>query len=210
MGAGFLLCVMTESGGRMNNSRWHCALICVGALLLGGAFPPALAAQTPPDLHTAALTLLAGTTRDGYSVRDATSEGDALTVCLSVPLDALAADNWMGAERVVEAVRAELLALPWQRLSVQAWDEESGTCKPLSDFAAYPPATQPIEDPMTGIPLPMSDLAGAGANVSETAVAYPLSLAGRTVYLSAGHGLELDRLIVANPEARLSGIHRGP
>lgn len=188
MGAGFLLCVMTESGGRMNNSRWHCALICVGALLLGGAFPPALAAQTPPDLHAAALTLLAGTTRDGYSVRDATSEGDALTVCLSVPLDALAANNWMGAEQVVEAVRAELLALPWQRLSVQAWDEESGTCKPLSDFAAYPPATQPIEDPMTGIPLPMSDLAGAGANVSETAAAYPLSLAGRTVYLSAGHG----------------------
>jgi len=170
------------------NNRWRCALMCVGALFLAGVFPPTLSAQSSSDLRAAALALLAGTTRDGYSVRGVTSEGDALTVCLSVPLDVLAADNWMGAEQAVEAIRTELVALPWQSLSVQAWDEGSGTCKPLSDFAVYPPATTPVEDATAGVPLPVPDLAGAETRMSEAVAAYPLSLAGKTVYLSAGHG----------------------
>ncbi len=122
------------------NNRWRCALMCVGALFLAGVVPPTLSAQTPSDLRAAALALLAGTTRGGYSIHDVTSEGDALTVCLSVPLDALAADNWMGAEQVGRSHSDRACRRSrWQSLSVQAWDE-GGTCKPLSDFAVYPPA----------------------------------------------------------------------
>ncbi|MGC9520559.1 MAG: N-acetylmuramoyl-L-alanine amidase [Anaerolineae bacterium] len=170
----------------------------LGVVLLLGLLICVLQPQTrsiasllPPDLAEEARTLLSdadwgavdaqGATAAELDVLDVTAADGALVVCLRLSIDDLAEDGWMGMERMQDAVRRRLATLEWQQLSVQAWDEATGSCRPLSDFAPYP-TTQ--EEPLRSLALPESSVTPAA--VYETAAAG--SLAGKTVYLSAGHG----------------------
>jgi len=176
-----------------------CVVLLTAVLCLTSGAAGAAALPTPPSppelLDNAALLLgngvapAPGVEGDRIPVHDITAEGDSIAVCLEVPIDDLASDGWLGMERIEESVRNVLVTLTWRSLSVQALDVESGTCRPLSDFA---PTTQP-DQVRPEAKLERADLMAALAaqppalNV-DAAVSYPASLAGKIIYISAGHG----------------------
>lgn len=99
------------------------------------------------------------------------------TVCLAGPTATLAAGEGLEVERLHVAVRRALTPLDWRELHVQAMDGVTGLCLPLSDF--LPRGAERVLEAVSA-PLP----AARPAALTE----FPHSLAGKTVYLSAGHG----------------------
>ncbi len=172
--------------------RSHRTIGWLIAVLAVSLAPSAMAAPLPPDLGRIAATRLSDLNQEGVALRSVVTEGDGLTVCLDVSRDTLAADSWLGIETVTELVRRTLVTLPWRSLSIGAWDEALGACRPLSDFAPRTVLNQESldgSDPLAGIPLPVPVEPNLTPSVvSDSATAYPASLTGRTVYLSAGHG----------------------
>ncbi len=126
-----------------------------------------------------------------------------------MPLDVLAADNWMGAEQAVEAIRTELVALPWQSLSagVGRGAARASRCR-ISLFIRPQPHRLRMLRLAFRCQCPIWPALRRGC--LEVAAAYPLSLAGKTVLLERGPRLVLDRVIVANPECLSIRDHRGP
>jgi len=170
------------------------AVLCLTSGAAKAAAPPDL--PSPPELLATATLLLGsgvapapGAEGGRIAVHSVSAEGESITVCLEVPVDDLAADGWLGMEAIEESVSNALIPLPWQALSVQALDAESGTCRPLSDFA---PATQPdrigLEAELERAGLMAALAAEPPALNADAATMYPASLAGKTVYISAGHG----------------------
>ena len=175
------------------------ALFLTAVLSLTSGAAKAAAPQappSPPELLDSATLLLGngvapahGADGDRIAIHSVSAEDESIVVCLEVPVDDLASDGWLGMERVEESVRDVLLALPWQALSVQALDVESGRCRPLSDFA---PAAQRdqvgLEAELERAGLMAALAAQPPALNVDAAASYPASLAGKTVYVSAGHG----------------------
>ncbi len=137
---------------------------------------PALHAQTPDPAEEVAHLLSALP----WPLVSATMEDGVLSVCLDVPREALAQGEGMGAEAIEDAVAHSLTPVDWQTLHVLGLDE-AGKCRPLSDLlgSGKPPSpplgAAAVEEKITPV-LPPSD--------------FPRSLAGKVVFVSAGHGWE--------------------
>ncbi len=100
-----------------------------------------------------------------------------LRVCLAVPRSALAQGGWSGIEVLTDQVMRALYPLGVVRLSVQAWDPAADRCRPLSDLAPRGQTEAPIVTMETALPAE-----------TQQATAFSRSLAGKTIYVSAGHG----------------------
>jgi N-acetylmuramoyl-L-alanine amidase len=176
-----------------------CVLFLTAVLCMTSGAAEAAALPTPPSppelLDTATLLLGGGVApapgAEGarIPVHDISAEGDSIAVCLEVPIDDLASDGWLGMERIEESVRNILVTLNWQSLSVQALDVESGTCRPLSDFT---PTSLPdqigLKSKLERTGLMAALEAQPPALNADAATMYPASLAGKIIYISAGHG----------------------
>ena len=162
---------------------WREVLIGLMLLAVLGPAPAAGATPVPPDVAGLAHERLSAEIADHAGIRDVTLQDGVVSVCLDIDTETLAADGWMGVERVTDAVRAELMDLMWESLSVAAWDADVRRCRPLSDFA-------PELDLGVGAEGDDVGPAGVGESVQTTAAAGSGvgALAGKTVYVSAGHG----------------------
>ncbi len=127
----------------------------------------------PPDI----IVLLAGAGLH-WEVRETTFVGHMLTVCLDIPLQDLRADNGLGAEMIQTAVQQALTPLDWRELHVETFDPETGACRALSSFLPHTTARQTV--PVIHSPTNVAS--------GSTTVLFPRGLAGKTIYLSAGHG----------------------
>ncbi len=150
--------------------RW----LLLGLIIATLVRPMGALAQKPgPDAEVA--SLLAELPWPVVSVeRD---EG-ILSVCLEVPQEVLLRQDGMGVERVEDEVAHALTPAAWQTLHVLAPDEE-GVCRPLSDRLGE------------GKPAPVVQMASVekiaplrSQNVGAR------SLAGKVIFVSAGHGWE--------------------
>ncbi len=154
-------------------ARWTGWIGLTLALLMvtaGGVRGASLLPPTPQDVERCLEAA-----RLAWPVQAVTVRGEAVTVCLEVPPAVLREGGGMGAEAVTEAVRRALTPLAWRSLYVQAVDAGTGACRPLSDFLpAAATRSAPLRVPVTA--------------TAPTPTAYSRSLAGKTVYVSAGHG----------------------
>ncbi|HOU12517.1 MAG TPA: N-acetylmuramoyl-L-alanine amidase [Anaerolineae bacterium] len=147
--------------------QWVKVVVVLG-LLVGttGAVapPPGLAGPARGLLENAGLP---------WAVRQIVADGQTLTVCLDVPLDDVRADGGLGAETVQAVVRRALTPLDWRVLRVQAVDPADGACRALSSF--LPQATGSTA--VSSVPA-----------IAPSAAQFSRALAGKTIYVSAGHG----------------------
>ncbi len=142
-------------------------------LLSGLLAAPATAFDPPPDVTGQTRRLLAEANLP-WSVYDVIFTQQTLAVCLAIPPETLLADGGLEAEAVQSTVQRALAPLDWRVLHVQAWDPATGECRALSNF--LPRSTD-------------ASVAGIESVVpAVTATSFPRGLAGKTVYVSAGHG----------------------
>ncbi|MFP4343702.1 MAG: N-acetylmuramoyl-L-alanine amidase, partial [Anaerolineales bacterium] len=145
--------------------RWLFFLLLLFSL---GAAPP------PPELLSAEVReRIAADPNLPWPVVEVGVDGDEITLCLEVPSAALQDD---GGEFVAEAVGQALLPLEWRTLHLLVHDPPTGRCRPWSDLL-------PQEEPQVTVQGPALPLRPASATSD-----FPRSLAGKTVYVSAGHG----------------------
>ncbi len=151
---------------------WWCRLGLVVVLLFSavGAAPP------PPEKSpvTKLTSLVAAALSPGWSVETVEVSGETVTVCLSGSVDELRAGEGLGAEWLESAVAQSLTPFSWQVLHVQARDPQSRECRGLSSF--LPAVTVAVNGTEAAVAPAPAVRSGQGA------------LAGKTVYLSAGHG----------------------
>lgn len=152
---------------------WYAHLLWILALSLAVSACTAQPPTLPPETLIQAQSLAANFPPT-LTLHSLQAEGDVLVICLDAPLDSLLADGGMGAELAAETVRHTLTPLEWRELSVQARDPDTGECRPLSDFL-------PAEVPQPAPPAPVAPQSLATQRTMG-------ALAGKTVYLSAGHG----------------------
>ncbi len=151
--------------------KWLGVVLMVG-LLIG----PAAAFDPPPDVTARALLLEANLP---WPVCNVAFVDRTLIVCLDLSPETLLADDGLGAETVQAAVRRALVPLDWRVLRVQARDPETDVCRALSSFLPRD----------TGFLRAAGGVTASGAAPSSVTVAsFPRGLAGKTVYVSAGHG----------------------
>ncbi|MGC9399159.1 MAG: N-acetylmuramoyl-L-alanine amidase [Anaerolineae bacterium] len=157
----------------MNANRW--AARPVVALIIGLLSWTTDAAPPKSQIEAAQALLRAAPLPAVHDVRVA---DNALTVCLDADPATLQADAGLGAERLEADVARALTPLDWRALHVHARDPEDGVCKPLSDFLPAPEITALTAPPtarLTAAPSPLVEV-------------FPRSLAGKTIFVSAGHG----------------------
>jgi len=192
----------------MRQKRRICAGLLCTALILAASCgcAPALGAATTPTqppstpapvgiageaaaLLDAGIPSVSDDTGAPIPIHSVSADAEALTVCIETSLEELSSGGWLGVERVLAEVRHLLTELAWQELSVQAVDPETGDCLPLSDYAPIAKAdrlsAEDVREHADLMSALAADEADAGAQAAET---YPASLAGKTVYISAGHG----------------------
>lgn len=146
-------------------------------VLLGLLTGTTAAVDPPPDVEGQARALFAGAGLPWTAYQAALVE-QTLTVCLDIPPEELRADDGLGAEAAQAAVQRALAPLEWRVLRVQARDPGTGVCRALSSFL-----------PREAVQTPAVDDSPAFARFPAPAeAAFPRSLAGKTVYVSAGHG----------------------
>ena len=156
--------------------RWLWIVAVVGGSLI--APWTALAESGGPDPATAR-ELLAHVA-DLPPILDVQARDGTLTVCLDVEPATLQRDNGAAVERLEATVARTLTPLDWRVLHVHAQDPADGRCKPLSDFlprTEIAALTEPQTERITPAPSPLADV-------------FPRSLAGKTIFVSAGHGWE--------------------
>ena len=139
-------------------------------LMWGGVGLLLVVGWTPPDPAARVAQVLRDAPGVPWPVRQVTADHGHVTVCLQLAPQLLRADEGLGVERVEEQVRRALTPLTWTSLSVQAAPSPEAACRPLSDFLGRPPSR------------PLSEAAPLTPHTSGR------SLAGKTVYVSAGHG----------------------
>jgi N-acetylmuramoyl-L-alanine amidase len=151
-------------------------LIGILVVVLGLSAAPAATIDPPPAEIGQAQALLAGTT-PSWPVYAVDFVEQTLTVCLDLSPETLLANDGLGVEAVQAVVQRALTPIEWRVLRVQARDPHTGVCQALSSY------------------LPRDagfSLAGSGAAVVPTipgaGATLPRDLAGKTVYVSAGHG----------------------
>ncbi len=142
-------------------------------VLLGLLVTQATAFDPPPDVIGQARTLLAEADLP-WPVDDVIFTEQTLAICLDIPVETLLADRGLGAEAVQSTVQRALAPLDWRVLRVQARDPATGACRALSSF---------LPDDMGFSVAGIESVAPAVA-----ATSFPRGLAGKTVYVSAGHG----------------------
>ncbi len=156
--------------------RWFWTLMVVVAYLL---VPWMVLAQSDGLNPTEVRRLLADEAHLP-TIRDVQVKGETLTVCLAVDPATLREDNGAAVEQIEAEVARALTPLDWRVLHVHAWDRADERCKPLSDFlseSSLAALTVPQAERITPAPSPLAEI-------------FPRSLAGKTVYVSAGHGWE--------------------
>lgn len=120
------------------------------------------------------------------------SEDQAITVCLTVPADLLAQQDWLGVDAVSTLVRRALTPLSWRALSVLALDRDQGICRAISDFAPRAALPAPVKDDVVpdveAVPALSFDAVSGMVERQAGGAAQEGALTGKTVYLSAGHG----------------------
>ncbi len=136
--------------------------------LLGAMLSPE--GWTPPDGATQVQQVLQADPDVPWPILQVTAEKGAVTVCVQIAPETLRADECLVVGEVEARVRQALTPLSWTALSVQAIPPEGGACRPLSDYLGTPVHSSPTE---------------AAPVVPRTS---SRSLAGKTVYVSAGHG----------------------
>ena len=147
-------------------------------VLLGMLTGPVMAIDPPPDV-TAPVWALLEDAGLPWSTRDVAFVNQVLTICLDVSPETLLAGDGLGAEEVQAAVRRALAPLDWRVLRVQAPDPETRACRALSSFLPRD----------TGFSAATLDATAIEAVVPAAAgTSFPRGLAGKTVYVSAGHG----------------------
>ncbi|HOT90480.1 MAG TPA: N-acetylmuramoyl-L-alanine amidase [Anaerolineae bacterium] len=131
------------------------------------------AVTPPPDAQGRILTLLAHVDLP-WRIQEIAYEHQTLTVCLDIPPEDLRTNDGLGVEWTQNAVQRALAPLEWRVLHVQARDPKTGVCRALSDFLPHTATRHSISaaeiPPVAATPL------------------FPRGLAGKTIYLSAGHG----------------------
>jgi N-acetylmuramoyl-L-alanine amidase len=154
--------------------RWRRIAVWSLALVAMALTSSVMAAPVPPEIEQAVRSLLHD--QGLPAIHSVDLQDDALTVCLAVDAVALATDGWLGVESLVDTVRAALISVEWRDLSVQAVGAGTGECRPLSDYA--PGAVESDHRPASTELMPQR---AGNAGVRG-------ALAGKTVYISAGHG----------------------
>ncbi|MCD4737960.1 MAG: hypothetical protein K8R89_01695 [Anaerolineae bacterium] len=155
-----------------------CGLSVLVAVLFLGVWGLATgAAPAGPDLRAQFFSLVDNEPLP-WPVESVQVTSSTLAICLDVTPAVLQAAEGLGAEEVEETVARALMPLEWRVLHVLARDPASGECRPLSDFLPRP---APHVTGQTEVPR----LTPA---VAPWAATFPRSLAGKTVYVSAGHG----------------------
>jgi len=142
-------------------------------VLLSGLLAGQVTAFDPPPDVTGQVRALLLEARVPWPVYDVTFAEQTLAVCLDIAAETLLAGDGLGVEAVQSAVRRALVPVDWRVLRVQARDPMTGACRALSSF------------------LPRDSgfsVAGAEPVTPAAAASFPRGLAGKTVYVSAGHG----------------------
>ncbi len=152
--------------------RWFIGAFVLIALVL----PPSTARAQPPDPVAEATALLA---RLPWPLVSVQMEDETLSVCLRVSRDTLALRNGSGVETVEDAVAHALTPLDWRTLHVLAPDAD-GVCRPLSDVAGGGASPEPLT----------FSAANAKIRPAWPETPFPRSLAGKVIFVSAGHGWE--------------------
>ncbi|MEA3309296.1 MAG: N-acetylmuramoyl-L-alanine amidase, partial [Chloroflexota bacterium] len=154
-----------------------CGLSVVVAGFILGTWGVAIgAAPSGPDLRAQFFSLVDNEPLP-WPVESVQITSNTLVICLDVTPAVLQAAEGLGAEEVEETVARALMPLEWRVLHVLARDPASGECRPLSDFLPRP------KPRLTAQETPRLKPAA-----SPEAATFPRSLAGKTVYVSAGHG----------------------
>ncbi len=156
---------------RVRRVGWVVLALVLWGMTAGSVWGASPSPPTPSEVRRC----VEGATEIAWPVRAVMVAGEAVTVCLGVPPTTLREGSGMGAEAVTEAVRRALTPLAWRSLYVQAVDAGTGACRPLSDF--LPAAAARPASPRVPVTAP-----------APTPTAYARSLAGKTIYVSAGHG----------------------
>ena len=144
-------------------------------VLLGVLRGQTAAIDPPPDVTGQVRSLLAEAGLP-WAVHEVDFAAQTITICLDVPLETLRADDGLGAETVQAAVRKALTPLDWRVLRVQARDLDTGACRALSRF---------LPGAVAKVPATAQSPALSAAPVASS---FSRGLAGKTVYVSAGHG----------------------
>jgi N-acetylmuramoyl-L-alanine amidase len=148
-------------------------------MLLGVLTGQTGALDPPPDLTVQAWALLADVELP-WPVYDLATAGQTLTVCLEVPPETLLRGGGLGVEAVQAAVQRALAPLDWRVLHVQARAPQTGVCQALSSFLPAGATQTPV--------LVQSAPAQPPAPAAAPASPFARGLAGKTIYVSAGHG----------------------
>lgn len=134
---------------------------------------PITQAQDWPDSLPPESELPEGFRLRAFSLKDSTA-----TICLELPVDFTFDSQGVSVEALHAQVVTALLPVDWQALYVQIYDPVQQKCVPLAQKI-------PVMAPMDYEPenrVTLSDIS------SETVQNSTGSLAGKTVYISAGHG----------------------
>ena len=142
-------------------------LLLAGAVQAAGPPGPAAALRAFLETHPAPFP-------DGAYLASLETVSTTFTVRLVLPAPALTALSPAAVEGMTEQIARTLEPFHWRDLRVAAFDPTAGRFRPL---AAFLPATAPPRK--EGLPAPPA------APLTATG-----SLAGKTVYVSAGHGWE--------------------
>ncbi|MGC9469255.1 MAG: fibronectin type III domain-containing protein [Anaerolineae bacterium] len=168
----------------MGKGHWQLAALLLASIACLVGLSASAAVQVPPDPADRVTDLLMAISSERYGLppdlplHSISSDDGDITVCFRVPREVLSEGGWMGMEQLVLYVRDALIEMPWETLSVQAWDSAEGRCRPVSDFAPREPVTAPEAEPSTTAQEPAVEAQATSLG----------SLAGKTVYVSAGHG----------------------
>ena len=149
-------------------------------VLLGLLHGQTAAIEPPPDVTVQARSLLADAGLALACALSLVAAGQTITVCLDVSPEILRADDGLGAETVQAAVREALTPLDWRVLRVQARDPQTGVCRALSSVLPAAEAQSPT--------MALAPATGFEPAFSPASSSFSRSLAGKTVYVSAGHG----------------------
>ena len=145
-------------------------------VLVAGLSGGAAAAPPPPQVGEIDAALSAALP-ESWSVVAVDVADETITICLDVPSEVLLAEDADVIEQAELETAQALMAFSWTSLHVRALDPETGECKALSDFLPEGPAVATSTE--AAIPITPYQAQTAAASGS---------LAGKTIYLSPGHG----------------------
>ncbi|TFG70925.1 MAG: hypothetical protein E4H27_05440, partial [Anaerolineales bacterium] len=146
-------------------------LLLPSLLLYAGASEPGLSEQSQGLLDGIDLG-------DDIHVHTVALKNGELTLCLDMDTRLLSDENGLAVESLSDMVRSAVTPLDWQSLYVQVYDIQIGECRSLASYLHQWEPTQYGPE----FSVPADDAFVRAVNNAAG------SLAGKTVYISAGHG----------------------